>query len=395
MINNNMTPPNNSGQSMVQRQLAIEEETKLQALRDHTKVLNELMDMGRGTGLKVVQRMFLKWYEPFVLEIKEEINLIKTKKSDHYGRSVYGPLLMLLPPEKLAIITINTVLNAILRSHNAGGYVQSIVVDIADTIQTEFYSMMRLSRPFTTATATTEDGNKLAGAAITDSSGTAAAPGPGTVPGRRVYKERNWREEMVKQLLEGGNVTKGILMRIKRLMDESEEWPVELKIKVGSALVALLLQTAKFDSKDIRLEAGVGSEQPAMLHTTTFTSDRKKRIGLIKLDPARYESLLARATGDELSPMMIKYLPMIVPPLPWRNQDQNAVPYYLVKAPLVRTFYKQQIHAVRQSTMPGLIDSLNYLNSIPWKINSNVYHVIQEAWKQNITIGVCSTVVLR
>ena len=211
---------------------------------------------------------------------------------------------------------------------------------------------------------------------------------------------------MVKQLLEGGNMTKGILMRIKRLMDDSEDWPVDLKLKVGSALIALLLQTAKFNKLDFHKEmvANISStsttaaatsatntnsgEQPAFVHTTTFITDKKKRIGLVKLDVALYESLLARATGDELSPMMIKYLPMIVPPLFWRNQDHNSSPYYTVKASLVRTYYKQQIHACRQSTMPGLIDSLNYLNSIPWKINKNVYNVIQDAWKQNITIGI-------
>jgi hypothetical protein len=57
------------------RQLLMEEEQQSDAVTAYTESLKELINMGRGTGLKYVQRILLKWYEPFTQEIADEIRL--------------------------------------------------------------------------------------------------------------------------------------------------------------------------------------------------------------------------------------------------------------------------------------------------------------------------------
>jgi DNA-directed RNA polymerase, mitochondrial len=332
-----------------------------------------LMDMGKGTGLRSVQRVFLQWYEPFLEEIHEEIELIKSKNTAD-GRSVYGPLLMLLAPEKLAIITINTVMNSILSAHNRGSTVANTAIDVADAVHTEFLTVMKLGGP------------RAAG--LGRGAGSTAAPG-GAAPEKKFVKPSDWRTEMVRQLLEGGSMTKGILMRIKRLM-EAEEWPKDVKLKLGSALIALLLQTAKFEpSRKMAQSHGLTEgSYPALCHTSAFLPAKQKRVGLIMLHPALYESFLTDGSSFvELSAMLIKYLPMVVPPQPWDHRSASSSPYYSLQANLVRSTSKVQQKAVRLCTMPAVQESLNFINATPWRINAPIYQVIAAAVEQGLDLG--------
>lgn len=385
---------NESEISLVERQLKLEEEVRMQALQDHSKVLEDLMGMGRGTGLKIVQRMFLEWYEPFVDEIKEEIKLIKAHNYEN-GRNTYGPFLLLLPPEKLAIITINTVLNTVLRSHNAGGVVSQMSIDISDIIQTEFVTIMK-TEPTSKSKAKAKYIEQLEPDAGADTNKEVLKKDP-------VKYAKDWRTEMVKQLLEGGNVTKSILNRIKKLMD-APDWPKDLKVKLGSALIAMLLQTARHVSPATKTKPA--EHFPALIHTTDFVNHSKspffgnkaKKLGLVRLDPALYtkflvvpenvegEKLAAGVIDRELSPMMVRHMPMLTVPRPWNNLEKSS-PYLTLSAPMIRTRDKSQIDAVKHADMKPVLDSLNYISSTPWKVNRTLFDVINKVWDLNLQIG--------
>lgn len=344
----------------------MEEEMKALSLSEHTKVMNDLLNMGRGTGLKLIQRVMLQWYEPFVQEIKEEIRLIREQSSDE-GRRSYGPYIMLLPPDKLALLTIHTTFNSLLRSHNNGALVLRLSLDIADVIQTEFLTLMHRS-----------------------SSSSASSP-----PLVEPIIVSDWRTELVKQLLDGGNLNRSALSKIKRLMD-CEEWPQDVKVKLGSALLALLLQTAKYmpsehggllSSAHQHVVQDVGV--PAMLHSTAYIPSLKKRVGMVKLEPALYEALLNTSTAStDLSPLMIQYMPMLVPPLPWNNGDHNSSPYLKLKTTFIRTFFRHHLKAVQRSNISPVLESINYISSIPWKINRPIYQTVTRLWEEGIVIGI-------
>jgi DNA-directed RNA polymerase len=50
-------------------------------------------------------------------------------------RKVYGPYLMLLPPEKIAVIGLNSTVNLILKSANQGVQVTTLSRAIGELIQ--------------------------------------------------------------------------------------------------------------------------------------------------------------------------------------------------------------------------------------------------------------------
>lgn len=61
-----------------QRQLFIEGEQLSEAVNGYANIVNNLLKMGRGTGLKTVQRTLLNMYEPLSKAIAQEITAIET-----------------------------------------------------------------------------------------------------------------------------------------------------------------------------------------------------------------------------------------------------------------------------------------------------------------------------
>lgn len=53
------------------------------------------------------------------------------------GVGTYGPFLALVPPEKLAVLTIHEVVNAVVKHGNAGVPLASLLMNIAEAVRTE------------------------------------------------------------------------------------------------------------------------------------------------------------------------------------------------------------------------------------------------------------------
>jgi DNA-directed RNA polymerase len=121
---------------MLKRQLKIEEEQLLEAASMYHDTFNNLSKMGKGTSMKSAQRLLLQWYEPMMALLFKEIEEIESGKFSA-DRNQYGPYLLLLPVEKIAVITLNTTLNCILRSGNIGEKLVKIAIEIANMMEAE------------------------------------------------------------------------------------------------------------------------------------------------------------------------------------------------------------------------------------------------------------------
>ncbi len=60
------------------RQERIEGEQISQAVEEYAKIFKELVQFGRASGMKAVQRLLLQLYEPFAKALLNEINLVQT-----------------------------------------------------------------------------------------------------------------------------------------------------------------------------------------------------------------------------------------------------------------------------------------------------------------------------
>lgn len=312
------------------RQLKIEEEVLSEAANLHTEVLQQLSKIGSTTGLKRMQMKILDWYEPFLKEIVNEIYFVENNVPG-FDRCAYGPCLLLLPPEKLAIITINCLLNLTVRGGNSGIQVVFLAREVGSLIESEI-NVQKLQK--------SSDALK------------------------------SWQRDVLKKCMKDGPRHRSFDKRIHFLLG-GEKWSADVEAKLGAALISMLIKTAKTDGGSL-----------VFLHSIDFQPSRMKKMGKVRMDNEVYKALLK----TNLTQLMPKYLPMIVPPKSWRkNRDSGC--YYRVKSSLVRTFSGDQKEAVRKARMDKILVGLDYLGTLPWKTNHTVLNAAKEAWKSKMIIG--------
>lgn len=85
-------------------------------------------------------------------------------------------------------------------------------------------------------------------------------------------------------------------------------------------------------------------------------------------------------------------LPMLTPPKPWNTYRSGG--YLLTSTPLVRLpFYAFQqktrlAYAPHQQLYP-VLDALNYLGSIPWRVNDKILDLIIQIYNANGSKEMC------
>ena len=313
------------------RQLKIEEEQIEDAVQSYAENMKQLLELGKATNMKFVQRMLLEWYEPMALSLQDELSDIRNKVPAQ-DRTVYGPCLLLLPVEKLSIITLNTVLNSILKVGNRGVSVSSLSFQVGSLIETEVnINKLRL--------------------------------GSG--------KLKKWQSEIIAEAYKNSRASRGIGQRVRVLLGD-EPWDRSVKHKIGAVLISKMIESAKFRNRN------------ALVHSIPFmNSIGYKKLGLLHLDEEAFKNLAER----EMTTMLPRYLPMLVPPKDWNNRNLKNSCYFRLHAPLVRTHNRTQLDAVRRADMGGVLEGLDFLGSVPWRINPVVMDVFRQSLSEGITVG--------
>jgi DNA-directed RNA polymerase len=286
------------------KQLTIEEEQQSDAVSEYLESLQQLISMGRGTSLKYVQKILLRWYRPLTQEIEEEVRLIEEKVAG-IDRAMYGPCMLLLPAEKLAVIALDEVLNSVLKSGNSGVQLLRIAARIGENIESEV-CLIKLKK------------------------GKAGL--------------RPWQQELIKSAYSAGTF-KRQRMKLNSLV-EDEPWTAELKVKIGAALASFVIDTALTDTN-----------KPAFLYTKRLLARGSfKKVGILTLDKDQFKVI----SDKDLTNITPRYLPMLCPPKDWDNKRKDGC-YYRLNSELMRTRSRSQREALQRANMSDVIEGLNYL----------------------------------
>jgi hypothetical protein len=147
---------------LFQRQIDLEQELNHKTAVESITNILKLTEMGKSANLKSVQRVLLEWYGPLVACLDEKVEAIgsmhkletkiitrkgdkrmskwisnlKEKQAKHTDLTKHGPVLSFLPTEKLAVITMNAVVNHILSSGNRAN-ASVLCKELADIVETE------------------------------------------------------------------------------------------------------------------------------------------------------------------------------------------------------------------------------------------------------------------
>ena len=237
----------------------------------------------------------------------------------------------MLPPEKLAVITMNTTLNLILKCGNSGVRVCVLTKEIGELVKTEI-NLQKLQS------------NK--------------------------NSVKEWQKKLIKEAEGNQKLAKVLSKRLLEMLNE-EDWTLSMKVKVGAALLTFLKEIARTKSGSLAIE-----------HKNVRESNSIKTTSLIYFDHKFFEELAMK----DLTNLYPRFLPMVVPPNPWNNHTMTGG-YLRLRAPLIKTYSVHHMDVARAAYMPKMLEGLDFLGGQAWRINSFMLHIIKEAWSRGELIG--------
>ena len=306
-----------------QRQLSLETSTYDEAVKKTVEMHKELIKLGKASQLKTSQRYLASWFPSLANAVLREQEAV-TSGVASVDRKLYGPLIQLLSPEKIAVITMGCVINTVLNAGSRGASFSKVCNVIAEAVQAEV-NMAGLQKKF----------------------------GKGAVD----------------RMSSTGLTPRKINLRA-RLSLEDGDWSGDLKAKLGAALLHLLLESAKDDSG-----------MPAFFHRHVRLS-YTHRVGNICASSEVY----ARLLDSEVREYNPRNLPMLVEPRKWTRYDRGG--FLKLRTTVMRTKgSRAQVDALRNAPLERVFEGLNALGRVRWAVNRDILNVVQDAWDAKLVIA--------
>jgi len=146
-----------------------------------------------------------------------------------------------------------------------------------------------------------------------------------------------------------------------------EEWTTPQKLHVGLRLIELMIQST------------------GMIEIATETINRKK-TKIIKQTQKTREWIKNRNGFNEL--LNPEYLPTVMMPKQWTSPEGGG--YWTKELPeldLVKQKNKMFKKELENFEMPEVYSAINNMQNTPFKINSYILGVLQEAWDRGLSVG--------
>lgn len=309
----------------------------------------ELKSQGTISVSRKLNATLWRWSEDITPLIKEEIELCKNINdvdvsslskaalAQHKERLKYAPFFSLVTAEKMSAITILE----LLKLNSTGGVTEGMrtarsVVAVANALELEFRSEQLL---------------KSENSAFRD------------------LKKANNLKKYAQSLS---------TFKSERLTDWKFIWPQEVKVKIGSLLISMLMHVAKVQVEGIDpiTKEVVSGEAPAFYHSYQYQSSVK--VGVLKIHRSIGSQLSADSLVGTVQPQL---LPMLVEPRPWTAYNSGGYLYsqgFLIRS---RDSPEQMAYLKASSdSLDKVYEGLNILGQTSWTINEPVFNVMSHFW---------------
>ncbi|KAK5115610.1 hypothetical protein LTR85_009781 [Meristemomyces frigidus] len=350
------------------------EETSVDIAVDRWREADEdLRKIGINTAMQTrpMAALMWQWYQSLLPILQKELAEVKKLSGDNSKRRMdddryhYGPLLELVPIEKVAANTILWVMGRIARGKDWGSQ--------------SYESEMKLSM------LTVGLGQQLEAECSAEAS-------------KMKLKGKHLRPKefsRARKALSKRFHTKGP----RPLSDEDKTkilstdlvkeitWPLAQKTKLAAMLVQKLIESAHLPvtREHPRTKEKITQMQPAFLHRAKYVLGKK--LGVVTPNPA----LTAKLESEPLGSLIAKRMPMIVEPRPWTGWNSGGYLHY--PNPILRLGNGDKsgkdyfLAADGQGDMEQVYAGLTALSKVPWKVHPEVFKVQLEAWNSGEPIG--------
>lgn len=312
--------------------------------------------VGLETDGKRISKLLHEWSTGLIPAIHRELELVSEAEANPAARSKlqaercdYGVFLRVLPPEKLAAVTILSAMSMFSTGGmNNGVKTTTLVSNIGRDIQDEILAETSIKRAANLA-------------------------------------QSKRRVNILRELLSTRNRRSGAT-RWKSLVndleheDPSVKWPSKIVVKVGAAMLGLLFDVAKVPVTTTNPDTGMRSTtmQPAFHHSHIVNWG--KRVGIIHVN----NELVQMITKEPPPAFMARHLPMVCKPRPWTGWHEGGFCSYdtaLVRVTPGETLQPTYVKtALENNGLERIRKGLDVLGSTGWAINQGVLDVMLEAW---------------
>lgn len=355
-------------------QTRLEEDAVESAIERWREESTHLTKMGLNTALQTKSLGARMWNWQIALQdyLKEEIARVnEAERSERKSiadaeRVIYGPFLRVLPAEKLAAVTILTVMTSLgAQGSDKGLPLANAIMQIAHAVEDEsaFEVLQRNSK------------NPIWPSQ--DSGQPTRAMTPDFL--KKVAKSHTGSAAKLLDKLTSGAPPE--------TLTRPREWSTTTNAKVGSFLMSALIETAKIPvtlehptTKEV-----VSQQQPALMHSHQYKMGKK--VGMISANKVLVEQM----KREPVHSLLAKHLPMLVKPEPWTDFNKGGFLVHPSKMMRIKLGDKDQRYyaeaAIGHGNMEQTFKGLDVLGKTPWQINQPVFDVMLAAWNSGEAIA--------
>ncbi|KAJ2673730.1 DNA-directed RNA polymerase [Coemansia sp. RSA 1085] len=164
-----------------------------------------------------------------------------------------------------------------------------------------------------------------------------------------------------------------------------DEWSTENRIRIGSLLVSMLIESARLPEKYI--ESGIEKERmvPAFKHDLIFAKGRRHGVVIA------HSNLIEMLTNNFSTEVVnSRHLPMLVPPRPWLTYNSGG--YLTDDEPCMRTKHDpEQMRLLRTASnedrLSTMLAGLDALGMTKWAINRQVFESVRKVWNSGCELA--------
>ncbi|PVV03739.1 hypothetical protein BB560_001774 [Smittium megazygosporum] len=353
ILNNMLGSLNNSNLSNYEKQTLMEQKAFESELLRSEIISQKYSSLAIDKKTGFLKKYTSLWLPKMTYLIEQEL---KKYDSDLNSESSYLTFLRLLPPDKMATITIVSILKSsitsIIRDSRYKGssflMVSKVVTHISSTIKSEYdYSFLMkkenshlLSRDLAVHKMSTS--GKLFNLAV--------------------------RKAQAK------------VERSLNKFDWVPRWPVASSVKLGSLLLSFFMEAAKLPETVIDPVTKKKTEIMTPVFEHNYMLKNGFQYGIVNISNAFARIISNSSLESFLSP---RFLPMIVPPKPWLNYKDGG--YLTYSSVCMRTDsksdqYKYLVHSSNHDMLSTVLMGLDVLGLTKWSINKPVLKVALEIW---------------
>ncbi|KAJ5246412.1 hypothetical protein N7468_001395 [Penicillium chermesinum] len=340
------------------RQKQLEADTLRAASNRWRAEFSERQKMGIGMTEKVsVNSLMSVWHASLVSEIEQELRLAEEdegkpiKSEEQKERVEYAVFLRTLDPERLAALTILTVMHTF--SHQGmekGVKLSALASAIGQGLKDELIAEASINKA------------------------------PDNKQAKRLREMAATRKGTRNDRIQWHTLSQKILAA-----DTSLDWSPRTIVRVGSALMNLLINSSKAPSSKSKKGDATLTTQPAFQHS--YSIDFGKRLGLIHMHP----EIVKTITKEPPASVIGRHLPMTCQPKPWTGVKEGG--YLMYQNSIFRSTPGETLQArymqaaLENGDLKELTAGLDVLGSTAWVINPDVLNVMIEAWNSGDRIA--------